>query len=462
MSSRFESCVVLLVLASAATVSAQPVPTSGEFQVNNYTPFNQSTPVVAADGQGGFVVVWEQQDDMGMPDEIIGRRFDSSGNALDLEFHINTYTTSRQRSAVVARSAAGSFVVVWASAGQDGSAYGIFGRRFDATGNAQATEFQVSTFTSLSQSTPRVAMGGGGEFVVVWNSYNQDGSNFGAFGRRFDAAGAPLATEFQINQHTPDDQQGANVFLKSDGSFIVTWFSDLQDGSSSGAFARRFDSGGSPVSGEFQLNAYTTNSQSIPVLAYDPSDGFIAAWQSQQDGSSFGIIGRRFNSTGQPLRAEFQINGHTPDTQGQPVLLPMPGGAFVVVWHSNLQDSDDYGVFARAFKSAAEPNGNELRVNTTFAGSQRFPRAAANGQRFVVVWQSANQDGQFFGVFGRLFLLAHTLDVDGDGQVLPLTDSLLILRYTFGFRGATLITGAVGPQCSRCDAPSIEDYLDQI
>ena len=140
----------------------------------------------------------------------------------------------------------------------------------------------------------------------------------------------------------------------------------------------------------------------------------------------------------------------------------MPGGAFVVVWHSDLQDSDYYGVFTRAFKNGAEPNGGEVRVNTTFANSQRFPRAAATGQRFVVVWQSANQDGQFFGVFGRLFLLAHTLDVDGDGQVLPLTDSILILRYTFGFRGATLIAGAVGPQCSRCDSPSIVDYLDRI
>jgi hypothetical protein len=305
-------------------------------------------------------------------------------------------------------------------------------------------------------------MGSGGDFVVVWNSYDQDGDNFGAFGRRFDADGAPLATEFQINQYTPDDQQSANVFLKSDGSFIVTWFSDLQDGSLSGAFARRFDSGGSPVSGEFQLNAYTTNSQSIPVLAYDPNGGFVAAWQSQQDGSEFGIFGRRFNSSVQPIGAEFQINEHTPETQGQPVVLPMPGGAFVVVWHSDLQDGDDYGVFARAFKSGAEPNGGEFPVATTSAASQRFPRAAATGQRFVVVWQSANQDGQFFGIFGRLFLLANTLDVDGDGQFLPLTDALLILRYAFGFTGNTLIAGAVGPNCSRCDAPSIQEYLDRI
>jgi hypothetical protein len=41
----------------------------------------------------------------------------------------------------------------------------------------------------------------------------------------------------------------------------------------------------------------------------------------------------------------------------------------------------------------------------------------------------------------------------------PLTDTLLTLRYAFGFRGATLITDAVAGDCKRCDAPSIEAYL---
>jgi hypothetical protein len=42
---------------------------------------------------------------------------------------------------------------------------------------------------------------------------------------------------------------------------------------------------------------------------------------------------------------------------------------------------------------------------------------------------------------------------------MPLTDGLLILRYLFGFRGATLIGSAVGGGCARCDAPSIEAYI---
>ena len=55
-----------------------------------------------------------------------------------------------------------------------------------------------------------------------------------------------------------------------------------------------------------------------------------------------------------------------------------------------------------------------------------------------------------------------TIDVDGNGTADPLTDALLVLRYLFGFRGATLVDGAVAQDCSRCDAPTIEAYLEGI
>jgi hypothetical protein len=43
--------------------------------------------------------------------------------------------------------------------------------------------------------------------------------------------------------------------------------------------------------------------------------------------------------------------------------------------------------------------------------------------------------------------LDQTFDIDGDLTVSRLTDGLLLLRYTFGFRGGALISGAVDSQC---------------
>ena len=51
------------------------------------------------------------------------------------------------------------------------------------------------------------------------------------------------------------------------------------------------------------------------------------------------------------------------------------------------------------------------------------------------------------------------LDIDGDGEVKPLTDGLLLLRYLFGFKGSTLINNALGKNATRTTAIEIEAFL---
>ncbi len=55
-----------------------------------------------------------------------------------------------------------------------------------------------------------------------------------------------------------------------------------------------------------------------------------------------------------------------------------------------------------------------------------------------------------------------TFDIDGDGSVQPLTDSLLLLRYLFGFRGAELIESAIDNNATRTTATVIEDYIETL
>ncbi len=50
-------------------------------------------------------------------------------------------------------------------------------------------------------------------------------------------------------------------------------------------------------------------------------------------------------------------------------------------------------------------------------------------------------------------------DVDGDGEYQALTDGLLIIRYLFGLKGATLINGAIGQWATRTTAADIETFL---
>jgi uncharacterized delta-60 repeat protein len=50
-------------------------------------------------------------------------------------------------------------------------------------------------------------------------------------------------------------------------------------------------------------------------------------------------------------------------------------------------------------------------------------------------------------------------DIDGDGQVLPTTDGLLLTRVAAGLTGNAVITGAVGAGAPRNTWPEIRDYL---
>jgi len=140
---------------------------------------------VAADSSGNFVVVWQSVGQDGDSEGIFGQRFASSGAPIGPEFRVNTFTTSYQRRPSVAADGSGNFVVLWQSIGQDGSGDGVFGQRFAGSGDPLGPEFLVNTFTTVDQAEPSVTADSFGDFVVVWQSFNQDGSAYGVFGQRY-------------------------------------------------------------------------------------------------------------------------------------------------------------------------------------------------------------------------------------------------------------------------------------
>ncbi|MBT5795855.1 MAG: fibronectin type III domain-containing protein, partial [Porticoccaceae bacterium] len=62
----------------------------------------------------------------------------------------------------------------------------------------------------------------------------------------------------------------------------------------------------------------------------------------------------------------------------------------------------------------------------------------------------------------RINGLGLLLDIDGNSHIDPLTDGLLILRYLFGIRGATLINDVIAIDATRTTAPAIEAYLAKM
>ncbi|MBI3447577.1 MAG: hypothetical protein HY049_01460 [Acidobacteria bacterium] len=422
------SLTARLITVSLACIPIQTwaamVPAGPEFQANTYVSYGQTIPVVAINTAGDFVVIWNSRHQDGSGLGLFGRWFDDTGSPRGPEFPVTGHTSGDQANASIALDAAGSMVVAWESYGEDGSMDGVFGRRFDASGDPLDSEFQVNVFTTDLQNNPSIAVNPGGDFVVAWQSEGQDGSDYGIFARRFDSTGTPRGAEFQVNTYTTNRQRQPAVALDAAGNFVMAWESDGQDGSGFGVFGRRFDSSGVPLGSEFQVNSYTTNNQRYPSIAADSAGDFVVVWHSlNQDGSMYGIFAQRFDSDGSPQGAEFQCNSYTPYSQAFASISMNETGDFIVVWHSQYQDGSDFGVYGRKFDRTGSPVGSDFQINGYTTGSQFIPSIAANdaGHR-VVAWQSFGQDGDDFGVFVQRFARNPSVIAPRPGDLLDCTD----------------------------------------
>jgi hypothetical protein len=378
-------------------------PLGPEFRVNTYTTGFQSSPSVASDSSGNFVVAWAGYQ-QGAGSEIIAQRYGSSGAPLGPEFQINTYTPDNQFAPAVASNPSGNFVVVWHGFAQDGSSGGVFGQRYSSSGAPLGPEFRVNTYTTDNQVLPTVASDADGNFVVVWMSLGQDGANYGLFGQRYSSSGAALGPEFRVNTYTTSNQYQQAVASDPAGNFVVVWDSFSQDGSA-GVFGQRYSSSGAPLGPEFRVNTYTTNAQAIPSVASDAAGNFVVVWTSYtQDGSLNGIFGQRFSGGGAPAGPEFRVNTYTAGNQFITAVASDPSGNFVVVWESDLQDGSNRGVFGQRYSSTGAPLGPEFRVNTYTTDRQSVPTVTSDAAgNFVVVWESYLQDGSDRGVFGQRY-----------------------------------------------------------
>ncbi len=366
-------------------------------------------------------------------------------------FQVNTYTSSHQNVADVAVDDSGNFVVVWESDGQDGDGDGVFGRRFDSTGAPLSPEFQVNAHTTGDQTWASVSMAPAGGFVVTWTeggSIPPDTSLTGIRAQRFDASGVPAGTAFTVNTFTTGQQAWPGVAHDGAGNFTITWTSDGQDGDSTGVFAQRYDSAGSAMGSEFQVNTYTPGQQSAnesPAIAAAPGGTVTIVWHSQaQDDGDIGAVGggvyaQQYDASGSPVGTEFQVNVATAGGQGKFGIDVAADslGNLVVAWTDNNEGPPFLvpggNVAARRFTSLGAPVGGEFTVNTRLSGGQWNPNVAVDGAGNFLISYFGN-DGDDDGV------LAQNFGSDG----LPLGTEFRINPAFKGFQGVGGIDASPG------------------
>ena len=423
-------------LAGLFPLRAQLVPIGPERAANTTTAGSQFAAGVAGEPGGPYLVVWQSAGQDGSGTGVYARLFDASGNALTGEFRVSQTTAGDQVTPAVAWSPSGSFLVAWASNDQDGSGFGVYARRLQASsGQFLGNEFQVPVTTAGSQLAPRVAALGT-NFYVVWSGVGASGDSNDIFGRGFAALGADsgaVTGEVRLNGSVAGNHVQPAIAAAGSG-LVVAWAGDDSDGSGFGVVARRFNGTLGALSPDIAVPENTLYDQSAPAVAGFADGGFAVAWQRalQEIGSPIGpqpVIGLRRFAGNVASGPEMQVQSTVVHRHELPAMVGDGDGAVTVAWQEHDLATGDKQVVASRFDDANTPLLLDFPLSSTFAGDQIAP-ALAGSSRLVAVWASFGQDGDSFGVYARRFGVALAPCV-GDATTLCLNGNRFRVRANY-------------------------------
>lgn len=160
---------------------------AGEFLVNNLHKASQAHSQVIQLENGNLVFVWDSQNVLinGVGhDAIKARIFTDAGVAIEVEFLVNSTTDSDQKRPFVSALPEGGFVILWSN--EDNS---ILGQTYDATGQKVDGEFNVSNQESHVHIDLATLNTSG--FIVHWGSsdgFGADQSDYAILGQAYELA----------------------------------------------------------------------------------------------------------------------------------------------------------------------------------------------------------------------------------------------------------------------------------
>jgi len=267
----------------------------GEFRVNTYTNGQQSSPRLTRLGDGNLVVVWSSWNQDGMYQGVFGQRLSPTGQKLGGEFQVNEFTAYNQRDPALTTLADGSFVVAWVSEQQRfENSVDIFARRYLPDGTPAGGEVRLNTSTNLC-ANPALAPGWNGGFMAAWSERNtaEITNMWDVVMGSYEANGNLLGSVVLANQYRPHNQFAPKIAALG-GTRLVVWTSYGQDGSREGIYGRLVGQFG-PLGDEFLVNTATIGPQLEPAVAADGAGRFLVTWAGFVGGdASFEILGQRY------------------------------------------------------------------------------------------------------------------------------------------------------------------------
>ena len=260
--------------------------------------------------------------------------------------------------------------MAWTDNSEDGSDFGVFGQRFDAAGaeGRRRVPRQHAIRPAINGSL-RSASDAQGNFVVVWygvGAGSTSATDYSIFGKRYDAAGAPLGSRLR-RQHL----HGRKRLRRRRGGRARRELRRRLDGEGRGQRLRRLRpallerrrQGRIGIPRE-HLHDGQTDQRPRGTRSFGRLRRRLDI-ASIRTGRSSGVFGQRFSASGAKAGSEFQVNTYTTGYQGAARVAVDRGGNFVVVWSEDAGGGPDRNILGQRFDGSGKKVGTEFQVNTT-------------------------------------------------------------------------------------------------
>lgn len=265
---------------------------------------------IAADGRGNYVTVRSGFDGSG--NGVFASVYSRAGSILVYDFRVNDSTTGDQDGPSVAMNANGNFVISWTNFADSSGKPAVYVKRFTSTGQPLGPQVRISSSTYGPQYNMGVGIDANGGFAATWYHWAWGTNVLDTWSRRYNAAGLPVTGQTRANSYTPDVQVGSDIAMADDGSYVVVWESYGQDGDQWGVFGQRFNALGGRVGTEFQVNTLTAGSQQLAKVAMTGSGKFVVVFLNDNrindPAMILTIFAREYGADGQALAVEFPVS----------------------------------------------------------------------------------------------------------------------------------------------------------
>ncbi len=152
---------------------------------------------------------------------------------------------------------------------------------------------------------------------------------------------------------------------------------------------------------EYRMTQPMSGDQVLPALALGQGGGFLVFQDNRTDGNGLGIAARRLDGNMIGAFDSFRVNSSGAGDQENPQACLLANGGALFAWQGG--SGVDQQIYGRVLRPDGTWTGSDIALSSALGGTKRFPSVAtlADGNA-VVVWESYDQDGDHFGVFGQI------------------------------------------------------------